>query len=138
MNAFLPCGPMSVTIRFFISSVALFVNVTAKIEEGGTPFSLTRYAMRWVITLVLPEPAPASIRSGPSVCVTAFFWFSLRSSRNFIFDMGSMVLCEEGGWQEQKVVGFAFFVLMLGTLICAPDRGRRFFATAPFRTSCAA
>ena len=30
-----------------------------------------RWAIRWVSTRVLPEPAPATISSGPSVCSTA-------------------------------------------------------------------
>src|SRR6266540_4469147 len=30
--------------------------------------------MRWVRALVLPEPAPATMRTGPSVCRTASCW----------------------------------------------------------------
>src|SRR4030042_2333826 len=33
------------------------------------------------MTRVLPDPAPASIRRGPSVWATAFLWFSFRFSR---------------------------------------------------------
>ena len=33
---------------------------TATIRDGGTPASRIRWAMRWVSTLVLPEPAPAT------------------------------------------------------------------------------
>ena len=37
--------------------------------------------MRWVSTRVLPEPAPATISSGPSVWMTASYWTGLRPSR---------------------------------------------------------
>ena len=37
--------------------------------------------MRQVRTLVLPEPAPAVISNGPSVCLTASHWRSLRVSK---------------------------------------------------------
>src|SRR5437762_9132262 len=36
--------------------------------------------MRWVSARVLPLPAPATIRTGPSVCRTASRWMSLRGS----------------------------------------------------------
>src|SRR5680860_1813162 len=36
--------------------------------------------MRWVSTRVLPEPAPATISSGPPACTTAARWASFRSS----------------------------------------------------------
>lgn len=41
--------------------------VIANIFQGFTPCSSIKYAILWVSTLVFPEPAPASIRSGPSV-----------------------------------------------------------------------
>ena len=47
------------------------MNVTARIDHGRTFLTPTRYAIRWARTRVLPEPAPARIRSGPSVVVTA-------------------------------------------------------------------
>src|SRR6185437_10263082 len=34
--------------------------------------------MRWVSTRVLPEPAPARIKRGPSTCSTAACWAGLR------------------------------------------------------------
>ena len=40
---------------------------------GGTPSSM-RWAMRWVSTRVLPEPAPATTSSGPPRCTTASSW----------------------------------------------------------------
>ena len=43
--------------------------------------STIRWATRYVRTRVLPEPAPATTRSGPSVCRTASRWASLRSAR---------------------------------------------------------
>ena len=57
---------------FLISFAALFVNVTANMLYGLIPCS-KRYAILYVITLVLPVPAPAKIISGPSVCKTASF-----------------------------------------------------------------
>ena len=54
-----------------ISSAALFVNVTARISSGAArPAAISR-AVRYAITRVFPDPAPATIRSGPSVCSTA-------------------------------------------------------------------
>src|SRR5215510_14352914 len=38
-------------------------------------------AMRRVMTVVLPVPAPATIKSGPASCVTAWRWASFRPSR---------------------------------------------------------
>ena len=58
-------------IRSRSSPAARFVNVTARICHGRTPRTPMRYAMRWARTRVLPLPAPARMRSGPSVVVTA-------------------------------------------------------------------
>ncbi len=58
-------------IRSRSSPAARFVNVTARICHGRTPWTPMRYAMRWARTRVLPLPAPARMRSGPSVVVTA-------------------------------------------------------------------
>src|SRR5690242_9050219 len=41
--------------------------------------------MRWVMTRVLPVPAPARIRIGPSVASTASRCWGFRLSRMFIF-----------------------------------------------------
>src|SRR3990172_6674929 len=51
--------------RWRISSAALLVKVTAKILCGGTFSSVTKLAILWVKTLVLPEPGPAITRDGP-------------------------------------------------------------------------
>ena len=59
----LATGPTRSATRWRISSAALLVNVIARIAVGDTPSSM-RWAMRWVSTLVLPEPAPATTRSG--------------------------------------------------------------------------
>ena len=48
-------------------NAALFVNVSARIAQGGTPWFSTRLAIRYVNTRVLPLPAPASTSNGPSV-----------------------------------------------------------------------
>src|SRR6185436_19030741 len=58
-------------IRAFISPAALLVKVTARTASEGTPFSRMRWAMRCVMTRVLPLPAPARMRTGPSVASTA-------------------------------------------------------------------
>jgi hypothetical protein len=58
-------------MRSFISRAALLVKVTARICEGKA-FPVARmWAMRVVSTRVLPVPAPASTRTGPSVVSTA-------------------------------------------------------------------
>ena len=61
--------PRSVRLctRSFISRAALLVKVTAAMRPEGTPFSAINQAILRVITLVLPEPAPASTSRGPSV-----------------------------------------------------------------------
>ena len=53
-----------------ISQAALLVKVTARILAGAIPYS-RRFAMRKVTVLVFPVPAPARIRTGPSVLSTA-------------------------------------------------------------------
>src|SRR5919201_632298 len=73
-------GPTSSRRRSCISLAALLVKVMARIEVGWTPLSLTRWAIRWVSTRVLPEPAPATIRVGPSVARTATRWASFSPS----------------------------------------------------------
>ena len=68
------CGPAGRRARRrarFISPAALFVNVIARISPGCTSRSAIRYAMRLVSTRVLPDPAPATISSGPPWCTTA-------------------------------------------------------------------
>jgi hypothetical protein len=55
---------------FRISSAALLVKVMASIRTGGTPSARIR-AIRLVSTRVFPEPAPATIASGPSSYKTA-------------------------------------------------------------------
>src|SRR4051812_48742279 len=64
-------GPTRAATRFFISSAALFVKVMARISNGDTPRSLISHATRDVSTRVLPDPAPATMSSGPPGWVTA-------------------------------------------------------------------
>ncbi len=73
-------GSMS-SSRVRISPAALFVNVIARISLGWTPTAAIRWTTRWVRTRVLPEPAPATTSSGPSVCSTASRWAGFRSAR---------------------------------------------------------
>ena len=64
-------GPTKPCRRSRISAAALLVNVMARISHGATSRSSRMWAMRYVSTRVLPEPAPAKTRSGPSVHSTA-------------------------------------------------------------------
>src|SRR5919109_2708270 len=72
----LTTGPTRWRRRSCISLAALLVKVIARIAVGGTRLSLIRWATRWVRTRVLPDPAPATIRVGPSVDSTASRWAS--------------------------------------------------------------
>ena len=70
--------PRSFSTRSRISPAALLVKVTATIADGSIPTSFTNQATRWVMTRVLPEPAPASTSCAPSPWVTAARCSSLR------------------------------------------------------------
>ena len=72
--------PRSPSTRAAISRAALFVNVIARIANGLTPCSRIRYAIRCVRARVLPDPAPATISTGPSVCRTASACTGFRAS----------------------------------------------------------
>jgi len=74
-------GPSARATRSLISPAALFVNVIARISFGFTPHAVRRCATLCVKTRVLPEPAPAITRSGPSVVRTASRWAGFRSAR---------------------------------------------------------
>ena len=69
-------SPTRVLTRDFISAAALLVKVMAKMLQGATFLASKRYAIRWVTVLVLPEPAPAKISSGPSVVMHASYCLS--------------------------------------------------------------
>ena len=58
--------PSSASTRPRISSAALLVNVTASTSFGCASPLPTRWAMRLVMTRVLPEPAPAKIEQRPA------------------------------------------------------------------------
>ena len=75
-----PGGPTSSATRVRISPAALLVKVMARMPHGGASPVAMRWAMRRVSTRVLPEPAPAMIRSGPPRCSTAARWGRVRSS----------------------------------------------------------
>src|SRR4051794_268390 len=77
-HIFSATGPTRAPTRWRISAEALFVNVIARISNGERPSSTISQAMRWVSTRVLPEPAPATTRSGPPRWVTASRWAGLR------------------------------------------------------------
>jgi len=63
--------PTSFSTRSPISEAALLVNVMARIDSGMAPMLSTKCAIRYVITRVLPLPAPARMSTGPSVVSTA-------------------------------------------------------------------
>ncbi len=63
--------PIIAPMRFFISLVALLVKVTARISLGRALPVARICPMRVVRTRVLPVPAPASTKTGPSVVRTA-------------------------------------------------------------------
>src|SRR5829696_1681342 len=72
--------PTSCSTGSRISAAALLVNVIARISPGCACPDRTRWAIRRVRTAVLPDPAPARMRSGPSPWRTASRWGSLRPS----------------------------------------------------------
>ena len=82
--------PKSGRSRSFISRDALFVNVTAPMLYGLTFLLRTRCAMRFVITLVLPLPGPATIRTGPSTDSTDSRCAGLSCSRKLV-----VIVCVE-------------------------------------------
>ena len=73
--------PTRCSTRSRISFAALLVNVIARISPGRAWPVRSRYAIRCVITRVLPDPAPARMSIGPSPCMTASRWGGLRPSR---------------------------------------------------------
>ena len=73
-------GPTRSATRVRISPAALLVKVMARMPHGGASPVASRWAMRRVSTRVLPEPAPAMIRSGPPRCSTAARCGRVRSS----------------------------------------------------------
>ena len=60
-------GPTSDDTRSRISAAALLVKVMASTWPGCTPRAASRWAMRCASTRVLPEPAPATMSSGPAL-----------------------------------------------------------------------
>src|SRR2546421_8717402 len=81
-------GPTRAATRSFISSAALLVKVMARTAKGEIFRSRTRWATRWVSTRVLPDPAPAMTRIGPSGWATASRWTGLSPSSRDGFGKG--------------------------------------------------
>ena len=65
-----PCAPSRAS-RSRISVAALSVKVTARISPGANVPVATWLAIRRVIVVVLPEPAPARMHTGPRTASTA-------------------------------------------------------------------
>ena len=68
-----PPGTSAFATRSRISPAARFVKVIPRMLLAGTP-SRRRRTMRATIARVLPDPAPATRRSGPPSCRTARRW----------------------------------------------------------------
>src|SRR5712664_1048637 len=81
-GARMPPGARRSSTRRAISPAALFVKVTARTCLGCTPRTPRSQAIRCAMTRVLPLPAPASTRSGPSPAVTASRCGGFRSERS--------------------------------------------------------
>src|SRR5205823_12949699 len=81
-GAWIPIGASNASTRRAISPAALLVNVTARTFFGCTPRTPRSHAIRWAMTRVLPLPAPASTRRGPSPAVTASRCGGFRSTRS--------------------------------------------------------
>ena len=64
-----------------ISPAAFAVNVTAKISPGMNAPVRTWFAMRRVMVVVFPVPAPARMATGPVTASTASIWASFRPSK---------------------------------------------------------
>ncbi len=77
---FASCPPAIELILSVISFAALLVKVSARILNGSILFSIM-WAMRYVKTLVFPEPAPAITIAAPYICFAATFWLSFSSFR---------------------------------------------------------
>jgi len=75
----LPLSPRAVLARRNISSEALRANVRSMIRPGSIPCD-TSQATRDARVLVLPVPAPAMARTGPSPAVAARSCSGFRSS----------------------------------------------------------
>ena len=82
--------PSSSSTRSRISCAALLVNVMASSSPARARSVRTSQAIRCVSTRVLPEPAPARIRSGPSPYVTASRWGSLSPARSASMSLATM------------------------------------------------
>src|SRR4051812_11463461 len=89
-------GPTSAPTRSFISPAALFVNVIARSSNGEMPRSAIRYEMRCVSRRVLPDPAPATTRIGPSGALTASRWTGFSPSRSSAASTISVRSCADG------------------------------------------
>src|SRR5215469_4871722 len=92
-------------MRARISAAALLVNVTARMDEGGTCRAVIRCAIRCVMTLVLPLPAPARISTGPSVASTASRCWGLRPERKSTTDTFSHSMFRRSFGFEHADVG---------------------------------
>ena len=78
----MPCSdPVSAPTRTRISRAALLVKVTARISWARARPVAMRWAIRAVRTRVLPTPAPARMRTGPSSASTARRCSSFKPSR---------------------------------------------------------
>ena len=71
VSCFIPGGARSASVA---------VSGTSSVSDPR-PYWM-RFAIRWMSTVVLPLPAPASSSSGPSVARTAFLCISFRFAKS--------------------------------------------------------
>src|SRR5574344_1604103 len=87
-------APTIRAILSFISFAALLVKVRARILSGAHPF-WSIFAILQVSTRVFPEPAPATISTGPAVHSTACFWTGFSPSKILVvpFCISCLLYC---------------------------------------------
>ena len=96
--------PTILAILSFISVAAFFVKVKASILDGSTPFDKAK-AILLVKTLVFPDPAPATISTGPSISLTACLCSAFSPSK-IAFSMFS-IMARKYGKNPEKMSTFA-------------------------------
>src|SRR5438067_1316542 len=76
----MPVAPSACSL-LLISPAAFAVKVTARISPGMNAPVATWFAMRRVIVVVFPDPAPARMHTGPRTASTARRWSGLSPSK---------------------------------------------------------
>src|SRR5574343_1404606 len=102
--------PTNWRARSRISAAALLVKVMAAIRRGSNPAWIKRPIL-WVITRVLPEPAPASTKQGPDRWLTASSCARLRPAvmSKKRWSPGGWGGCDNGRRVEHTLGDFSVF-----------------------------